>query len=237
MIEHRKYASSGPHKREQVERLFGAIAARYDLINDIQSLGFHRFWKRKLIRMAGIEPGEKVLDICSGTGDVAFGLAAQGARAVGFDFSAPMLAVAEKRNTRGNVQFIRGDALQMPFRDESFDCVTISYGLRNLSSVEEGLRELLRVLKRGGKILILEFGKPVDSLVRSLYFFYLRAALPIYGKVFCGNRAAYSYILDSLKAYPGQVEIEKVLQTLGCSNSKVINLIGGTMSINFAEKT
>jgi demethylmenaquinone methyltransferase/2-methoxy-6-polyprenyl-1,4-benzoquinol methylase len=219
-----------------VERLFGAISARYDLINDIQSLGLHRLWKRRLARLANISSGQRALDVCAGTGDVAFELAASGALVVGLDFNAPMLHRAERRNNERRVQFIRSDALRMPFADESFDCVTISYGLRNLASFEEGIKELLRVLRSGGKILILEFGKPRNRILRNVYFLYLRMALPVYGKIFCGNAAAYSYILDSLRAYPAQLEMDLLLRRLGCNESRIINLLGGTMSINIGQK-
>src|SRR4051812_44244770 len=157
------YAADEPRAR-RVNDLFATIAPRYDLINDLQSFGLHRHWKQRLVRLANGRPGERALDLCCGTGDVAFALARRGMEVTGLDFSAPMLAVAEQRlKTRGlgqpagggglAVRFLRGDAQRIPFPDASFDLVTISYGLRNLADWEKGLREMRRVVRPGGRLL------------------------------------------------------------------------------------
>ncbi len=228
-------------RAQRVNDLFAAIAPRYDLINDLQSFGLHRWWKRRLLQLAAVKPGDVALDLCCGTGDVAFALAAAGARATGLDFSAPMLAVAEARKERFNPAtkpaFTQGDALRTPFPDAHFDLVTISYGLRNLASVDDGLREMWRLLKPGGRLLVLDFGKPDNPVWRATYFTYLRFAVPVFGRVFCGNAEAYAYILESLAHYPAQRGVDERLRALGAENARVVNFLGGMMSINVAVKT
>lgn len=235
-----RFYEAGEGRAERVNDLFAAIAPRYDLINDLQSFGLHRWWKRRLIQFAAVQPGEAALDLCCGTGDVAFALAEAGARVTGMDFSAPMLAVAEARKVKvgeaAGPVFVQGDALRTPFPDAHFDVVTISYGLRNLASVDEGLREMWRVLKPGGRLLVLDFGKPDNAAWRGAYFAYLRFAVPVFGRLFCKNAAAYAYILESLQHYPAQRGVDEKLRALGAANARIVNFLGGVMSINVAEK-
>ena len=239
---------AGEGRAKRVSDLFAAIAPRYDLINDLQSFGLHRWWKRRLIQLAAVKPGDTALDLCCGTGDVAFALAAAGAHATGMDFSAPMLAVAEGRKSKvqspksktGSATepiFLQGDALRTAFPDAQFDIVTISYGLRNLASVDEGLREMWRVLKPGGRLLVLDFGKPDNTAWRGAYFAYLRFAVPVFGRLFCKNAEAYAYILESLQHYPAQRGVDERLRALGAVDARIVNFLGGVMSINVAEKT
>lgn len=226
-----------PERRaEKVHQLFTRIARRYDLINDLQSFGLHRYWKRRLIHLSGVRRGETVLDVCTGTGDVAFLFARAGARAVGFDFTEAMLLKGRERAGAGAVQFVRGDALAMPFPDASFDVVSISYGLRNLADFERGVGELHRVVRPGGRILILDFGKPDNRFWRACYFLYLKVAVPLFGLFFCGDAAAYAYILESLQHYPAQRGVDGMLRKLGCRNVRIHNFLGGVMSINYAER-
>ena len=213
--------------------LFSAIAPRYDLINDLQSFWLHRRWKRRLIDLAAPKRGERALDICCGTGDIATGLARRGAIVSGVDFTAEMLGIAAGKS--GEPLWVRGDAQQMPFRDESFDIVTVGYGLRNLADWQRGISEMRRVAKRGGRLLVLDFGKPQNRHWRWLYFAYLRLAVPLHGRVFCGNAAAYAYILESLQEYPAQEGVATEVQKIGCSDVQSINLLGGVMSIHFAR--
>jgi demethylmenaquinone methyltransferase/2-methoxy-6-polyprenyl-1,4-benzoquinol methylase len=235
-----RFYEAGEGRAERVNDLFAAIAPRYDLINDLQSFGLHRWWKRRLIQFAAVQPGESALDLCCGTGDVAFALAEAGARVTGMDFSAPMLAVAEARKVKvseaAGPMFLQGDALRTPFPDAHFDVVTISYGLRNLASVDEGLREMWRVLKPGGRLLVLDFGKPDNAAWRGAYFAYLRFAVPVFGRLFCKNAAAYAYILESLQHYQAQCGVDEKLRALGAANARIVNFLGGVMSINVAEK-
>jgi len=241
-----KYYDVGTERATKVGDLFAAIAPRYDLINDLQSFGLHRWWKRHLVKLAAPRAGLRALDLCCGTGDVAFALADQEAEVTGLDFSEPMLAVARKRcagralanpqSTIRNPQFLHGDAQQIPFPDESFDIVTVSYGLRNLSSWTRGLIEMWRVAKSGGRLLVLDFGKPDNAAWRALYFAYLRAFVPVFGKVFCGDSQTHAYILESLRHYPAQHGVAAKMQEMGCRDVRIIPLLGGVMTINHGVK-
>jgi demethylmenaquinone methyltransferase/2-methoxy-6-polyprenyl-1,4-benzoquinol methylase len=229
-----------------VSELFARVASRYDLINDLQSFGLHRHWKRRLIDLAEPRPGQRALDLCCGTGDVTFALARRGTEVVGLDFSEPMLAVAnrrteiESRKCRDTaslpVRFLRGDAQQIPFPDASFDIVTISYGLRNLADLERGLREMARVARPGGRLLVLDFGKPDNALWRAVYFGYLRRFVPILGRIFCHDRDTHAYILESLLHYAAQKGVAAKMEEMNLTRVRIVNLMGGIMSINYAEK-
>ncbi len=233
-----KFYQTGEQRGARVADLFGAIATRYDLINDLQSLGLHRRWKRRLVKMAGVKAGEKALDLCCGTGDIAFALNRAGAEVVGLDFSPAMLAVARERGRRAgsSAQFASGDALKTPYGDSMFDIVTIGYGLRNLASWERGLEEMVRVARPGGRLLVLDFGKPEFWLWRRVYFGYLRNVVPMFGAIFCHDADTHAYILESLELYPGQRGVAEKLKTLNCSDVVTRNLLGGAMSLHFARK-
>jgi len=235
----------GEPRADRVHALFSAIARRYDLINDLQSLGLHRWWKRRLVRLVACPPAGRALDLCCGTGDVTRALAAREAHIVGLDFSAPMLQVASERLRRVSrvaakrfvsVQLIRADALRLPFADDSFDAVTISYGLRNLAHLPEGLRETWRVTKPGGRLGVLDFGKPSNLLWRALYYGYLRLGVPVFGKVFCGDAQAYRYILESLHRFPSPEGVATELKEAGWHNPTVTLLLGGAMGLVCGEK-
>lgn len=239
-----KYYVPGTRRAGRVRDLFGLIAKRYDLINDLQSFGLHRLWKRRLVQLAASGGRGRALDLCCGTGDVAFGLARCGLEVTGLDFSGPMLDVAQwrqnGRNGKGGtgvpVRFLRGDAQSIPFPDESFDVVTISYGLRNLADMERGLAEMLRVTRPGGRVVVLDFGKPDNPVLRGLYFSYLRRCVPLLGRYFCGDAETHGYILESLLHYPGQRGVAAAMQKLGYSDVRIFNLMGGIMGINHGTK-
>ena len=229
----------GKERASRVGDLFASIARRYDLLNDLQSFGMHRIWKRRVAGLAGVKAGNRALDLCCGTGDIAFALARAGAEVTGLDFSEKMLEVARVRlgNSNGaNVNFIQGDAEQLAFADNSFDAVTMGYGLRNLSSWERGLREMVRVAKPGGRIVVLDFGKPANALWRNIYFAHLKCSVPLIGLVFCGNPQAYAYILESLKHYPAQRVVADKMRELGLTNVQVVDFVGGAMAINLGMK-
>ena len=262
-----QFYAIGEGRAGKVRDLFATVAPHYDLINDLQSFGLHRWWKRKLIQMANPKPLDRAIDLCCGTGDIAFALAARGASVIGLDFSEPMLGVARRRQLRRTaalraaavevskgashlpapassshpqpdfVEFIQGDAQALAFEDGSFDIVTIGYGLRNLADPKAGLLEMRRVLKPGGRLLVLDFGKPDNPLWRALYFAYLRFVVPVFGRVFCGDSQTHSYIFESLRHYPAQKGIAAIMRELGCSDVRVQNLMGGIMSINYGRKT
>ena len=235
------FYAPGEQRAAKVNDLFAAIARRYDLINDLQSFGLHRLWKRHVVKLAAVKAGSRALDLCCGTGDLA--LARHGAETTGLDFSKKMLEVATERNKRSdpkpqtpNPVFIQGDAQQIPFPNNSFDIVTVGYGLRNLTSWERGLDEMHRVAKPGARLIVLEFGKPANALWRALYFTHLRCSVPLIGLLFAGNAQAYAYILESLKHYPAQLAVAEKMRGLKLTNVRVINLLGGAMAINYGEK-
>ena len=235
------FYDAGEQRAAKVNALFATIARRYDLINDVQSFGMHRRWKRRLVTLAKVKSGARALDVCCGTGDIAFALAAEGAEATGLDFTDQMIAVAESKvqslkSTVHSPKFLRGDAMKLPFPDDSFDAVTVGYGLRNLASWETGLSEMARVARPGGRVVVLDFGKPDHALWRTLYFGYLRLCVPVFGLLFAGRADAYAYILESLKHYPAQRGVEEKMHTLGMKNIRVVNLMGGAMSFNYGEK-
>jgi demethylmenaquinone methyltransferase/2-methoxy-6-polyprenyl-1,4-benzoquinol methylase len=230
-----RYYKEGAERASRVRSLFDRIARRYDLINDLQSFGLHRHWKRRLLKLAQLKAGEAALDVCCGTGDIAEALASAGARTVGCDFSSAMLGVAKARKPHFN--YVQADALRLPFEKARFDCVTIGYGLRNLADFRDGIAELLRVLKPGGRLLILDFGKPQNPIWRALYFAYLRVVVPVFGLLFCSDAAAYSYVLESLQRYPAQEGVRALLREIGCEQVEVYNFLGGVMSIHRATKT
>ena len=236
------FYTPGEPRAAKVNDLFAAIARRYDLLNDVQSFGLHRRWKRRVIELAAVQSGNRALDLCCGTGDLALALARRGAEVTGLDFSPAMLEIAEARRQRNlksqisNLKFMAGDALQIPFPDASFDIVTVGYGLRNLTSWEKGLAEMHRVAKPGARLVVLDFGKPANALWRGIYFAHLKCAVPLLGWIFCGNADAYAYILESLKQYPAQPAVAAKMRELKLVNVRVINFLGGAMAINYGEK-
>ena len=245
------YYTSGSERAERVHSLFERIARRYDLINDIQSLGLHRLWKRTLLKEAkkyayllNRENTDfssiRVLDLCCGTGDLALMLAKHGFQVTGVDFSEEMLRVARRRTALGSFtqppHWICQDILKLRERESSYDIVTCGYGMRNLADIPMALRLAYTLLKPGGKIMILEFGKPENSLLRILFHLYLKTAVPLFGLLFCGNFRAYSYILDSLKHYPAQNGIDTLLKQIGFKQSSWKSFIGSTMTLSLAQK-
>ena len=240
------YYAPGDQRAAKVNDLFARIARRYDFLNDLQSFGLHRLWKRRVVTLAQIKKGARAFDLCCGTGDISFALARGGAETTGLDFSAQMLEVAKTRSEKlksptANGQllspnFIQGDAQQLPFPENSFDVITVGYGLRNLTSWERGLDEMFRVARPGARLIVLDFGKPANALWRSLYFTHLKMSVPLMGWLFCGDASAYAYILESLKHYPAQLAVAEKMRQLKLENVRVINLLGGAMAINYGEK-
>ncbi|MDR3458937.1 MAG: bifunctional demethylmenaquinone methyltransferase/2-methoxy-6-polyprenyl-1,4-benzoquinol methylase UbiE [Verrucomicrobiae bacterium] len=235
-----EFYAPGDQRAAKVNDLFARIARRYDFLNDLQSFGLHRRWKRQVVELAQTQPGNRALDLCCGTGDITFALAKRGVDATGLDFSPQMLEVAAQRQLAGanppNLRFIQGDAQQVPYPENVFDIVTVGYGLRNLTSWEQGVDEMYRVAKPGARLIVLDFGKPPNALWRALYFTHLQLSVPLIGLLFCGNAQAYAYILESLKHYPAQLAVAEKMRALNLKNVRVINLLGGAMAINYGEK-
>jgi demethylmenaquinone methyltransferase / 2-methoxy-6-polyprenyl-1,4-benzoquinol methylase len=223
-----KFYQPDERRAEKVHELFATVAHRYNLLNDVMTLGMHRHWKHRLVEIAG-NPRD-TLDLCCGTGDIALRFSGN---VVGVDFTDEMLRVAQSR-AAGN--WMQADALRLPFRDNSFDVVSVGYGLRNLADIEGGLHEIYRVLRPGGQLLSLDFGKPESSWLRRAYFAHLRFHLPLMGRWSCGDPDAYSYILASLEAYPAQRGIKTLMEQIGYGECGFEEFVGGAMAINFGRK-
>jgi len=236
-----KFLSYDDQRAPKVREMFSLLAGKYDLINDVMSAGLHRKWKRDTVRLAlaGRKGPLRVLDLCCGTGDLAF-LAANrvaGARVAGVDFTLPMLEVARKRRLEGagRAAFAQGDALRLPFPDGVFDVVTIAYGLRNVADLERALVEMRRVLAPGGRLVVLDFGKPSNPLAASLYQGFLHTVMPLVGWLFHRDPETYLYIPESLKSFPAQKGVEALMRGAGFVNARHENRLLGTMGLNVGE--
>jgi demethylmenaquinone methyltransferase / 2-methoxy-6-polyprenyl-1,4-benzoquinol methylase len=221
-----------------VRQMFGAIAPRYDLANHLLSLNIDRGWRRKL--RAELEPvlerpEARVLDLCCGTGDVLLALR-KGARAtvLGGDFSHPMLVEAQRKAESGGLaaRLFEGDALALPLADASLDAISIAFGFRNLANYDAGLSEFARVLKPGGKLVILEFSHPPGAMMRSAYGLYLRHILPLIGALVSGSREAYAYLPESIGKFPKPGELKQMMETSGFGEVRYQLLTGGIAALH-----
>ena len=221
-----------------VREMFGGIAKRYDFLNHFLSVNTDKRWRRRVRKKlldALARPDALVLDVACGTGDLSQELQ-QNARAkiIGTDFCRPMLAVAAEKNQKNqtSIPYIEGDALALPFADESFDAVTIAFGLRNLANWKDGLIELRRVLKPRGKLAVLEFSTPFIPGFRQLFNFYFSTILPRIGGAVSGKRGAYEYLPDSVSRFPNQKDLAKMMNETGFDSVEFQNLTGGIAAIH-----
>ncbi|MDE0786007.1 MAG: bifunctional demethylmenaquinone methyltransferase/2-methoxy-6-polyprenyl-1,4-benzoquinol methylase UbiE [Porticoccaceae bacterium] len=230
-------------KAGKVADVFHSVAGSYDLMNDLMSGGIHRLWKRMTIEMSGVRKGHKVLDIAGGTGD----LAAKFSRIVGpegtvvlADINDSMLKVGRDRLVdRGivdNVQFSQADAQHLPFPDNTFDVITIAFGLRNVTDKDMALRSMLRVLKPGGKLLILEFSTPKNPVLSKVYDTYSFSILPKLGKLFANDADSYQYLAESIRMHPDQNTLLEMLTTAGFANADFHNMTGGVVALHRGVK-
>lgn len=221
--------------------MFANISARYDLLNHLLSGNMDKRWRQKVARQLQNVPSEggRILDVACGTGDLSFTLfETTGAQVVGTDFCRPMLEVASRKaiKRRCAVPFVEGDALYLPFSDDSFEGVTIAFGLRNLSSFADGLKELLRVTKRGGTVVVLEFSKPTVPGFRTLFQFYFHRVLPLLGGALSGSKSAYEYLPDSVTRFPDQEQLAMLMRDVGFEKVEYLNLTGGIAAIHCGRK-
>jgi demethylmenaquinone methyltransferase/2-methoxy-6-polyprenyl-1,4-benzoquinol methylase len=227
----------------RVREMFGNIAARYDLLNHLLSGNIDKRWRRGLAKTlyASLPSAghSLILDVACGTGDLSFTMLESGDwKIVGIDFCRPMLQIAHSKASRRGLElsFIEGDALRLPFSDGSFEAVTIAFGLRNLTSVEDGFRELLRVLKPGGMIAVLEFSKPGLPILRSLFRTYFTRVLPLIGGLISGSRSAYQYLPDSVERFPDQKELAAIMTGAGFIEVTFRNLSGGIAALHLGKR-
>lgn len=223
-------------KKEQVAKMFDNIAGKYDFLNHFLSAGIDKRWRKKAINTLAKSEPKQILDVATGTGDFAFeAMKLNPDKLIGIDISNGMLEVGrEKINARkmeGQMTFLQADSEALPFDDNAFDAVTVSFGVRNFQNLEKGLKEINRVLRPGGKVVILEFSKPQNFPLKQLYFFYFKAILPVVGKFVSKDNAAYSYLPESVMAFPEGKAFEAILN--GCGFNQIIDkpVTGGIASI------
>ena len=224
-------------EKSQTPGMFSSIARRYDLLNHVLSLNVDRGWRRALVEMSGVGAGGEVLDVATGTGDVAIEFARRSPahRIVGLDRSAGMLDVARDKigqlRLEGRIEVIEGDALDLPFGDGSFDAVTIAFGLRNLPDYAAGVREMARVLKPGGRLLVLEFFPPTSGAFLQLYRLYLKTVLPVVGRALSGSKEAYDYLSSSIQGFASHDEVRRFFTDAGLPDVRRKKLTGGVSFI------
>ncbi|NYI05826.1 demethylmenaquinone methyltransferase [Allostreptomyces psammosilenae] len=223
------------HKKPtDVASMFDDVAARYDLTNEVLSLGRARSWRRQVAEAVGARPGERVLDLAAGTGTSSLPFRDAGAQVVPCDFSLGMLRRGRERHP--DLTFVAGDGTRLPFADAVFDAVTISFGLRNVQDTDAALRELLRVTRPGGRIVVCEFSRPVNPAFRTVYVEYLMRALPPVARMVSSNPEAYVYLAESIRAWPDQRELAAVLGAAGWSRVAWRNLTGGVVALHRAYR-
>jgi len=222
----------------RVREMFSGIAKRYDLLNHLLSGNVDKRWRRIVATRVRdkLSGSARVLDVACGTGDLALTLFENtGARVVGTDFCRPMLEIAANK-TAQRVPLIEGDALALPFRDGSFEAVTIAFGLRNLASVEGGLAELRRVLKPGGWVAVLEFSRPANAMLRPVFGLYFTKVLPLMGGLISGSRYAYSYLPASVQKFPDQEQLSLLMEQAGFDRVQFENLTGGIAALHMGRR-
>ncbi len=216
-----------------VRRMFDAVARRYDITNDVLSLGQDRRWRKDVIDAVDPQPGEMILDLAAGTGTSSQPFADRGATVVPCDFSLGMLQVGKK--AKPHLPFTAGDGTKLPFADGTFDAVTISFGLRNIVDPVAGLRELRRVTRPGGRIVVCEFSHPTNKVFRTVYIEYLMKALPAVAKAVSSSPDAYVYLAESIRAWPDQQGLASRIHSAGWSNCEIRNLSGGIVALHRAH--
>jgi demethylmenaquinone methyltransferase/2-methoxy-6-polyprenyl-1,4-benzoquinol methylase len=226
-------------KANKVAEVFHSVADKYDVMNDLMSFGIHRLWKRVTIQAAGAKRGDTILDLAGGTGD----LAAKFARIVGStgkvvlsDINASMLAAGRRRLTdmgiAGNIEYVQANAETLPFPDNHFDVITIAFGLRNVTDKDAALRSMYRILKPGGRLLVLEFSKPVVPGLDKIYDQYSFKLLPFMGKVVANDAESYRYLAESIRMHPDQDTLKGMMETAGFDRAEYENMTGGIVALH-----
>jgi demethylmenaquinone methyltransferase / 2-methoxy-6-polyprenyl-1,4-benzoquinol methylase len=230
-------------KAARVRSVFASVAGKYDVMNDLMSFGVHRLWKQFTLSLTGLRPGQQALDVAGGTGDLAKGMLRQvgkEGRVVLSDINPKMLEIGRDRlldaGLVANVDCIVADAERLPFGDNRFDCLTIGFGLRNVTDKAAALRSMYRVLKPGGQLLVLEFSTPLAPGLKPLYEAYSFKVLPLLGRVVAGDAASYHYLAQSIRLHPNQEVLLEMLKGAGFSQTRYHNLTGGIVAVHRGYK-
>jgi len=228
----------GKDKATYVKETFNSIAKHYDLMNSLMSLGMDKRWRRFAVKRVGAKPGMHILDVCCGTGQLSMELGnvvGSEGNVTGLDFSQNMLEVAKysliQSSNPGNIRFIQGNAMELPFPDQSFDGVTVGWGLRNLPDLREGIKEMVRTVKPGGKVVSLDMAKPSFPVFKQAYWLYFEKLVPLMGKVWAKKASAYQYLHDSAREFPAQEELVRIFTECGLVDVHFDNLAGGVVAI------
>ncbi|MES9828557.1 MAG: bifunctional demethylmenaquinone methyltransferase/2-methoxy-6-polyprenyl-1,4-benzoquinol methylase UbiE [Candidatus Thiodiazotropha sp.] len=230
-------------KAGRVRQVFDSVADKYDLMNDLMSLGIHRLWKRQTIELSGVRKGHRVLDLAAGTGDLSArfsGLVGDDGLVVFSDINASMLQVGrermEDRGRVGNLHYVQADAQHLPFPDSHFDCVTIGFGLRNVTDKQLALNAIFRSLRPGGRLLVLEFSKPTHRALEKVYDLYSFTLLPKIGKLVTDDEESYRYLAESIRMHPDQETLKGMMEHAGFERCDYFNLTGGVVAIHRGYK-
>lgn len=235
------YKDQATGKKQQVAHMFNSISPQYDFLNHLLSLGIDIHWRKKAIKMLRQNPPATILDIATGTGDFALeAMKLNPKKIIGLDISDGMLDVGRtKIRSRGwdqTIDMVNGDSENLPFAENNFDAVIVAFGVRNFENLEMGLSEMHRVLKPGGRVVILEFSKPRHIVMQFFYGFYFRAILPLIGRLFSRHRTAYTYLPESVKAFPDGNDFLAILKKIGFQNTSCQPLTFGVSSLYYAQK-
>jgi demethylmenaquinone methyltransferase/2-methoxy-6-polyprenyl-1,4-benzoquinol methylase len=230
-------------KAARVRSVFESVAGKYDIMNDLMSFGAHRLWKHFTLSLTGLRPGQRALDVAGGTGDLAAGMLRQvgkTGRVVLSDVNPAMLEIGRDRlldkGWVGNVECIVADAERLPFEDNAFDCVTIGFGLRNVTDKAAALKSMYRVLKPGGQLLVLEFSTPVAPGLKPIYDAYSFQVLPLLGRLVARDAGSYRYLAESIRMHPNQETLLEMLRTAGFEQARYHNLTGGIVAVHRGYK-
>lgn len=230
-------------KASKVADVFHSVASKYDVMNDVMSLGIHRLWKRYTIELSGARTGHHILDIAGGTGDLTLKfskIVGTTGKVVLADINASMLRTGRDRlidlGVADNVTYVQADAEKLPFPDNTFDCITIAFGLRNVTHKEEAIASMFRVLKPGGRLLVLEFSKPTNPLLTKMYDAYSFSFLPFMGKLIANDADSYRYLAESIRMHPDQDTLKNMLMSVGFVDCKYHNMTGGIVALHIGVK-